>query len=291
MAAKPKLTAEQWAGVRDRWEADKRDGYSWLVEEMTLPVSAPAVRKAAIRDEWSKSASNSKKPVPDKKAQPKKGKTQASSIPERKVSKVSGGNHEKVSETIKETMPDTDSDTGGRSVGRPTLYREEYAEQAYKICLLLGATDAELAEFFEVDERTINNWKHDYPEFFQSIKKGKEIADAEVVVGLYKSATGYSHPDTHFSNFQGLVTETPITKHYPPNPTSGIFWMKNRQPKRWKDKVEIKEEINLNVFPPRDVLQEIFDASLKRSTEKAAILAGRRERLGIIIDQQDQDGD
>lgn len=284
MAAKPKLTAEQWAEVRTRWEADKREGYAWLVEEMTLPVSAPAVRKVAIRGEWSK-------PAAKKLAPSKNGKTQTASMRERKVSKVSGKNHEKVSETIKETIPDADADTDARQVGRPTLYREEYAEQAYKICLLLGATDAKLAEFFEVDERTINNWKHDYPEFFQSIKNGKEIADANVVESLYKSATGYSHPDTHISNFQGSITETPITKHYPPNPTSGIFWMKNRQPKRWKDKVEIKEEINLNVFPPREVLQELYDASLKRSTEKAAILAGRRERLGIIIDQQDQDGD
>jgi hypothetical protein len=31
--------------------------------------------------------------------------------------------------------------------GRPTKYKEEYNEQAYKLCLL-GATDKELADFF-----------------------------------------------------------------------------------------------------------------------------------------------
>ena len=44
--------------------------------------------------------------------------------------------------------------------GRPTKYEEEYNEQAYKLCLL-GATDKEIGDFFNVDERTINNWNRD----------------------------------------------------------------------------------------------------------------------------------
>lgn len=34
--------------------------------------------------------------------------------------------------------------------GRPTKYKEEYTDQAYKLCLL-GATDKEMADFFERD--------------------------------------------------------------------------------------------------------------------------------------------
>ena len=45
-----------------------------------------------------------------------------------------------------------------KKVGRPTLYWKKYPEQAYKQCLA-GATDADLANFFEVDEDTINVWK------------------------------------------------------------------------------------------------------------------------------------
>ena len=36
-----------------------------------------------------------------------------------------------------------------KSRGRKSEYREEYAEQALKLCLL-GATDKEIAEFFSV---------------------------------------------------------------------------------------------------------------------------------------------
>lgn len=122
-------------------------------------------------------------------------------------------------------------------MARPSRYKAEFAEQAEKLCRL-GATDKELAEFFGVTEKTINNWKGAHPEFLQSLKAGKQMADAEVADKLFQRAIGYSHPDTHISNYQGLITVTPITKHYPPDPTSMIFWLKNRRPDLWRDKPE-----------------------------------------------------
>jgi RNA polymerase-interacting CarD/CdnL/TRCF family regulator len=76
--------------------------------------------------------------------------------------------------------------------GRPTKYNEKYPNQAYKLCLL-GATDEELANFFEVCEDTINEWKNVHDEFSVSIKKGKINADANVANSLYKRALGYKH--------------------------------------------------------------------------------------------------
>lgn len=57
MAAKPKLTPEQWLECRHRWEADHRDGYQWLVDEMNLPVAHVSVRRVALRDGWKKAGS------------------------------------------------------------------------------------------------------------------------------------------------------------------------------------------------------------------------------------------
>jgi hypothetical protein len=121
--------------------------------------------------------------------------------------------------------------------GRPSLYRPEHVEQAKKLCLL-GATDRELADFFGVSEQTLNTWKTQHPEFLESLKVGKEQADQRVERSLYQRAVGYSHPDVHISNFQGDVTITPIVKHYPPETTAGIFWLKNRRPEEWRDRVE-----------------------------------------------------
>ncbi len=74
--------------------------------------------------------------------------------------------------------------TKKRGRGQPTKYRAEFAEQAEKLCKL-GMTDDELGMFFEVDERTINNWKHAYREFCHALKRGKLIADANVADRLY----------------------------------------------------------------------------------------------------------
>lgn len=123
-------------------------------------------------------------------------------------------------------------------VGRPTKYKEEYNEQVYKLCLL-GAIDDELADFFDVDVSTINNWKIDYPEFFESIKRGKSLADANVASKLYHRATGYEHPDVDIKMYEGDIIETPLIKHYPPDTTAAIFWLKNRNPAKWRDKQEV----------------------------------------------------
>lgn len=123
--------------------------------------------------------------------------------------------------------------------GRPTSYKAEYAEQAYKLCLL-GATDAKLGEFFGVSEQTINAWKAAQPTFLESITRGKEKADAEIAESLFHRAKGYRHPEVHVSNFQGNITLTPLTKHYPPDTQAASLWLRNRQPKLWRDKMDLE---------------------------------------------------
>lgn len=118
--------------------------------------------------------------------------------------------------------------------GRPSAYDKSFDEQALKLCKL-GATDKELADFFDVSEPTLNAWKRTHPKFLSSLKSGKAQADAEVAAKLFHRATGYEHPEVHVSNYQGEVTLTPLTKHYPPDSTAAIFWLKNRQPQKWRE--------------------------------------------------------
>lgn len=119
------------------------------------------------------------------------------------------------------------------SAGRPTKYEARYAAQAYKFCLL-GATDEQLADFFEVDVSTISNWKNDQPKFLEALKKGKEAADAKVAESLYKRATGYSHPEVDVKMYEGEIIQTKLTKHYPPDSTAIIYWLNNRQKEKWR---------------------------------------------------------
>lgn len=124
--------------------------------------------------------------------------------------------------------------------GMKSTYKPEYAEQARKLCLL-GATDKELADFFDVAESTINKWKTDFPEFSESIKSGKDIADGDVADRLYRRAMGYSHKAVKIFNDQGAPLEVEYTEHYPPDTTACIFWLKNRQKGKWRDKQEVEQ--------------------------------------------------
>ena len=128
-----------------------------------------------------------------------------------------------------------------------TKYDENYNEQAYKLCLL-GATDKDLADFFNVCEATINNWKLEHPTFLESLKMGKQSADANVAMSLYKRATGYDAPDVDIKVIENQIVQTPLIKHYPPDPTSMIFWLKNRRSKDWKDN-QFPIALNLILYP------------------------------------------
>lgn len=122
-------------------------------------------------------------------------------------------------------------------MARPTKYKPEYADQAAKLCLL-GATDAQLADFFEVSVSTINLWKVQHSEFSESIKVPKALADERVEQSLFRRAMGYEHDEVDIKVVDKEIVMTPIRKYYPPDTTAMIFWLKNRNPGQWRDKVE-----------------------------------------------------
>jgi hypothetical protein len=61
-------------------------------------------------------------------------------------------------------------------LGRASTFKPEHAVKIVTLCRL-GATDEELASFFDVDSRTINRWKIGHPEFCQALKAGKLESD------------------------------------------------------------------------------------------------------------------
>lgn len=124
-------------------------------------------------------------------------------------------------------------------MGRPTKYRSEFAEQVYKLALL-GATDAEMADILGVTEATFHAWKKTYPEFFESITRGKAVADANVAERLYQRAMGYEHDEDKIFQYEGEPVIVPTRKHYPPDTQAASLWLRNRQPGRWRDKQEIE---------------------------------------------------
>ncbi len=77
----------------------------------------------------------------------------------------------------------------------------------------MGLIDEQIAVILDISPRTLNYWKKN-PGFAQALKKGKLKADFQVTQSLYKKALG---GDT----------------------TACIFWLKNRQPDKWRDRQEV----------------------------------------------------
>ena len=141
-----------------------------------------------------------------------------------------------------------------KKMGAPTKYKPEYNEEARKYCLLKGATDEQLAAYFDVAETTIKDWYKRHPDFLTSVKAGKSGADMNVAEGFYRRATGYNFNEVTFEKIDDKVTLeiTPdefitqeaykkkiVTKHLPPDAGAALNWLKNRQPEDWRDKVEL----------------------------------------------------
>lgn len=130
--------------------------------------------------------------------------------------------------------------------GRPSKYKPEFVKQAAKLCAL-GATDAQVADFFEVSVSTVSLWKVEHAEFSEALKVAKEEADKRVEHSLYQRAMGYEHDEVDIRVVAGKLKITPIRKHYPPDTTACIFWLKNRKPAEWRDKVEHEHSGKMSV--------------------------------------------
>lgn len=115
-----------------------------------------------------------------------------------------------------------------------------------------GLTDEQIAHNIGITTTTLYEWKKKYPQFAEAVKRGKEVVDIMVENALLKSALGYSYDEVVKERIFDYETETSkvvevkrTTKEVAPNPTSLIFWLKNRQPEKWRDKKNIDAAVEV----------------------------------------------
>jgi hypothetical protein len=133
-------------------------------------------------------------------------------------------------------LPDLPPLPGSKPLGRPPGYRDSFADEARRHCQM-GATDIELADFFEISVVTLYRWKHKYPEFAAAIVTGKDSADERVERAFYNRCVGYTYDSEKvFCNKDGIV-RTDTLEHVPPDPGAALNWLKNRRPKEWREKI------------------------------------------------------
>lgn len=110
-----------------------------------------------------------------------------------------------------------------------------------------GLTDKDMANNIGIAPSTFNEWKNKHPEFKDTLKKNKEVADIIIENALFKRATGYDtiEETIEYVNNEGARVEikrTQKTKHIPADITAQIFWLKNRKGKVWREKKPEEDE-------------------------------------------------
>lgn len=125
--------------------------------------------------------------------------------------------------------------------GRPAYkYNPQYATIAGH-ALKRGATIAELAEMFGVQNATIWKWRQTHDDFDAAFGEFGSHYDERVERALAERAVGYTYPDTKFFNYQGSIVSQTYLKHEPPDIAAIKMWLSARKPAQWrvKDEVEI----------------------------------------------------
>ena len=105
-------------------------------------------------------------------------------------------------------------------MARPNKYATHVAPRFGEIedWLRNGATEAEVARNLGIAVSTFCEYKKMFSEFSEVLKKTRDVVDGEVENALLQSALNG-------------------------NTTAQMFWLKNRRPKKWRDKqVEIEPE-------------------------------------------------
>jgi hypothetical protein len=124
--------------------------------------------------------------------------------------------------------------------GRPTVYRQEYAKIARAMCER-GATDAELADAFDVSSMTIWRWRARYPAFSEALKVAKGEFDDRVERSLAQRAVGYSYDTVKIFLPAGSREPVivPYREHVCPDAYAAFKWLNCRRRLEWTDSKEL----------------------------------------------------
>lgn len=135
-----------------------------------------------------------------------------------------------------------------------------------------GLTDEDICHNLGISVPTLRKYKDEHLSLFSALKIGKEVTDITVVNALYKRTQGFRYDevttermpiydDGNITGYEMVETKR-VTKEVLPDPTSMIFWLKNRCKEQWRDKREVEKTIEVRV-PMLEEIQDTF-ANVRR---------------------------
>jgi hypothetical protein len=155
------------------------------------------------------------------------------------------------------------------TAGQPTLYKPDYCIQAHNYCLL-GATNEDLAGFFGVTRRTIDNWIAAHADFAAAVRSGRVVADMRVARCLYERAVGWQQTVERTVLRQREEKVLKSIVNHPPDTRACIFWLRNRRRESWGDRVPVSSDDSGDLIAELDAAGERARQELARPSNDAA---------------------
>lgn len=112
-----------------------------------------------------------------------------------------------------------------------------------------GLSEAQIAKNLGISYMTFRRAKKD-PDFGEQISEAliqtKDVVDMEVENMLLKRARGYGYDEVTEEYEMGILVKRKVThKMVVPDTSAQIFWLKNRQPDKWRDRREVDNTVAL----------------------------------------------
>lgn len=131
--------------------------------------------------------------------------------------------------------------------GRKSKYTDDIPARVKAWCMD-GLIEKQIYKKLGVSHDTFNRWKNEKPELSEALKQGKEKVDDGVEESLLKRAMGYEYEEVHTSvssrGGESFTEVRKVKKMCVADVTAQIFWLKNRRPKKWREKQEIDHKVS-----------------------------------------------
>lgn len=111
-----------------------------------------------------------------------------------------------------------------------------------------GHSDQRIAERIGIAQPTLAQWKRSHGEIKEALEAGRKTADKQVENALLKRALGYSYMEKTYERVvdengeEKMVVKKQVEKQVMPDLSAQAFWLKNRNPEKWKDKQDMRWE-------------------------------------------------
>lgn len=138
-----------------------------------------------------------------------------------------------------------------------------------------GLTYEQISHNMGIRRSTLNEWIKKFKDIADALKRTREMVDVEVENAMYQHAIGhcmvvkkcFKMRHVRFDEKGHKVEEWETleqgdeTVYIPPDTTAGIYWLKNRKPKEWRDKRDA---------PPQEIQEAVGDDGFEKALEAAA---------------------